>query len=119
MGKVRTDELLDARTRIESLELEKKAAAAQLFKLKQKVEAYFKEIDHLRKQLSGSVRDESPIVKQLKQENRQLRIEVSNIKLDALKLQKERDQLKSERDAALVQLKKAPIEQAAAAPPAP
>jgi hypothetical protein len=44
MGKVRTDELLDARTRIESLELEKKAAAAQLFKLKQKVEAYFKEL---------------------------------------------------------------------------
>lgn len=118
MEKLKTDVLVDVIKERDELRAEKKAAAAKVFKLKQKLDEYFKETDKLRRQLAGANRDDSPIVHQLKEEARQLRLEVTNLKKETLQLQRERDAFKAERDNALVQLKKSPIEPAAAALPA-
>lgn len=99
-----------------------KAQQQRIFKLEQQLTARELEVEKLRGQVAGLQQDDSPVVKQLKEEARQLRLEVINVKSEALKMQRERDQFKKERDAALVQLAKTAkpaITAAPAAPPAP
>jgi hypothetical protein len=119
MGKTQIDQLSVVVAERDALLAEKKVASAQLFKIKQKVEAYFAESQKLREQLKGLDRPVNTVIDQLKEEARKLRLELIDARSESLKFQRERDAMKVERDAALAQLKKLPIEQAAAAPQAP
>jgi len=119
MGKLKVDELLETRKQLEELKVEMKATAGKVFKLEQMLKAKNELITQLNGRVKSLIRPVDPAVENLRNDNRELRTKILTMMSESSVQSRLIETLKKERDAALVQLKKSPIEQAAAAPPAP